>query len=163
MSVDRDEGAAKVRGPAKLPVDLGGFLFADAGAGPGGTPLTVLSAMARLGLDPWDEAGRLSRLPDPDAAGELARSLAAVPGALLPDPAGCAKRLVALLPGRAAPLEFPLACTIDTGLQAVRRRAAVLAVAGVLTGLALLLAGHLAAAGGGAGASRPPGATSGQP
>ena len=160
MSEDRDEGGAKLRPPVKLPADLGGFLFAEVGVEPGGMPLTVLSALARLGLDPWDEAGRLSNLRDPDAIGELARSLAAVPGAPLPDPAGCARRLVALLPGRAAP---PLPPSTDAGLQAVRRRAAVLAVAGVLTGLAMLLAGYMAAGNGGAAAIKPSSAIAGQP
>ncbi len=163
MSEGPDEGGAKLRTPVALPADLGAFLFADAGAGPGGTPLTVLSALARQGVDPWDEAGRLAKLMDQDAAAQLARSLAAVPGAPLPDPAGCARRLVALLPGRAAPSRSSLARPADTGLRAVQRRAAVLAVAGVLTGLALLLVGHLAAADGGAAAIKPPGATEPQP
>jgi len=163
MSADWDEGGAKLRAPVELPADLGGFLFADAWVEPGGMPLTVLSALARLGLDPWDEAERLSKLPTPDAAGELARSLAALPGALLPDPAGCAGRLVALLPGRAAPSRLSLQRPTDTGLQALQRRTVVLAATAVLTGLVLLLAGHLAAGDSGAAASKPPSAMPGQP
>ena len=129
--------------PVKLPTAVDTFLFAEVGIEPSGMPLTVLSALARLGLDPWDEAERLSNLRDPDAVGELARSLAATTGAPLSDPAGCARRLVALLPGRAvSPLLPP---PTDVGLQAIRRRAAVLAAAGVLTSLAMLLAGYVAA------------------
>ena len=161
MNKDSDECGAKLRLPVALPTDLGTFLFADAGAGPGGMLMTVLSALARLGLDPWDEAGRLSSLRDPDAIGELARSLAAVPGAPLPDPAGCARRLVALLPCRAAP-PLPMPST-DAGLQEIRRRAAVLATAGVLTGLAMLLAGYVAAGNGGVAAIKPSSAIVGQP
>ena len=162
MSADRNKADAKLRVSAKLPADLGSFLFADVGAGSGGRSLTVLSALARLGLDPWDEAGRLAKQPDQEAASQLARSLAALPGTLLPDLDGVAARLVALLPGRAVP-SGSLVRSSNTGPRAAWRRTAVLAVAGVLTGVALLLAGHLAAAGGGAAASKPPGATSGQP
>lgn len=39
------------------------FLFAVVGEERGGQQLTVLSALARLGLDPWGEAARLSKLP----------------------------------------------------------------------------------------------------
>ena len=161
MSAHLGGGGAKLRPPTKLPAAFGTFLFADVGAvGPDGMPLTVLSALARLGLDPWDEAGRLSKMRDPEAIGELARSLAAVPGASQPDSAGSAKRLVALLPGRAAPPSPP---STDAGLQASRRRDAMLAVAGVLTILALLLAGYATAAGSGIAAGKPPRAIAGQP
>ena len=163
MSTDRDEdGDAEVRAPVMLPANLGAFLFAEVGIEPGGMPLTVLSALARLGLDPWDEAGRLAGLPHREAAGNLARSLAALPGTPPADADGVAARLVALLPGRAAPPRLSLARSTDTGLQAVRRRAAGLAVAGVLTALALMLAGHLAA-GGEATASKSPTAAVRQP
>lgn len=164
MNTDRDEdGDAEVRAPVMLPANLGAFLFADVGIEPGGMPLTVLSALARLGLDPWDEAGRLAGLPNREAIGNLACSLAALPGTPPADADGVAARLVALLPGRAAPSRLSLPRPTDTGLQAVRRRAAVLAVAGVLTGLALLLAGHLAAADNGAAASTPLSVTAGKP
>ena len=38
------------------------FLFAAVGEERDGIPLSVLSALSRLGLDPRDEAARLSRL-----------------------------------------------------------------------------------------------------
>ncbi len=163
MSADRDKGGAKLRTPVQLPADLGAFLFAEAGAGLDGMPFTILSVLARLGLDPWDEAGRLAKLSDQEATSQLARILAAQPGTLTAGADGVAARLVTLLPGRAVPSRLSLARPTDTGLQAVRRRAAVLAVAGVLTGLALMLAGHLAAAGSGAAASKPSSAIAGQP
>lgn len=163
MSADQDKGGAKLRAPVQLPADLGAFLFAEVGAGLDGMPFTVLSVLARLGLDPWDEAGRLAKQPDQKAASQLARTLAAQPGTPLADADDVAARLVALLPGRAAPSRLSLARPTDTGLQAVRRRAAVLAMAGVLTGLALMLAGHLATAGGEAAASKPLSAIAGQP
>jgi hypothetical protein len=39
------------------------FLFAAVGEEKVGLPLTVLTALTRLGFDPWREAARLSDLP----------------------------------------------------------------------------------------------------
>jgi hypothetical protein len=39
------------------------FLFAAVGEEKAGLPLTVLTALTRLGFDPWREAARLSDLP----------------------------------------------------------------------------------------------------
>ena len=39
--------------------DLNDFLFAAVGDEPNGMPLSVISALTRLGVDPWDEAARL--------------------------------------------------------------------------------------------------------
>jgi hypothetical protein len=49
------------------------FLFAPVGEEVNGVPLSVLSALARLGLDPWDEAGRLAHLTKEAATDQLAR------------------------------------------------------------------------------------------
>jgi hypothetical protein len=38
-------------------------LYSEVAEQPNGVPLTVLSALARYGLDPWNEADRLARLP----------------------------------------------------------------------------------------------------
>ena len=82
--------------------DLNGFLFADIGVEGSGMSLSVISALARQGLDPWQEAGRLARLPRTVAADGLARLIAAMPASLwpMPDAMAIAARLVALLPGR---------------------------------------------------------------
>ena len=42
--------------------DLDKFLFAAVADEVDGVPLSVISALTRLGLDPWEEAGRLSSL-----------------------------------------------------------------------------------------------------
>ena len=55
------------------------FLFAAVGEGEVGVPLTVLSALARLGFDPWQEAARLSDLPRETAARALAMTIALLP------------------------------------------------------------------------------------
>ena len=39
------------------------FLFASIGEEASGMPLSVASVLARLGIDPWFEAGHLARLP----------------------------------------------------------------------------------------------------
>jgi hypothetical protein len=52
------------------------FLFASVGEEVDGVPLSVLSALTRLGLDPRDEAARLSHLTKEAAADQLARMIA---------------------------------------------------------------------------------------
>ena len=66
-------------------------------------PLSVLSALARLDIDPWQEADKLARLPRETATQRLASLIAALPegpSAHL-DPGAIAARLIALLPRRA--------------------------------------------------------------
>jgi len=142
---DRASGNARPRALQAPPADLGTFLFAPVWVEANGMTLTTLSALARLGLDPWDEAGRLARLSKLEAGAELARSLAALPGRSLPDAAKVAKRLVTLLPEGAQPPSPAVRPTLAS-LENVQRRAVVLAMAAVLTCLALFLVGHLAAA-----------------
>src|SRR5690242_236628 len=82
------------------------FLFASIGSDENGMPLSVASAMARLGVDPWTEAGRLAQLPRVKAAEALASMISRIPSAnheaeaaVTADTAG---RLIALLPAGAA-------------------------------------------------------------
>jgi hypothetical protein len=51
------------------------FLFAPIGDEPGGMRLSVLSALARSDVDPWEEAARLATLSSPDAQRNLALRL----------------------------------------------------------------------------------------
>jgi hypothetical protein len=44
-------------------------------------PLSVLSMLARLDVDPWEEAAKLARLPRAAAAKRLVDFIAATPGA----------------------------------------------------------------------------------
>ena len=55
------------------------FLFASIGEEASGMPLSVASVLARLGTDPWVEAGRLARLPQAKATEALAAMIAQVP------------------------------------------------------------------------------------
>ena len=76
------------------------FLFAPIGEDRNDMPLSVLSALARLDVDPWEEADKLARLPGETATQRLASLIAALPdepSAHL-DPGTIAARLIALLP-----------------------------------------------------------------
>src|ERR1051325_9931926 len=52
------------------------FLFASVGEEADGIPLSVLSVLSQLDLDPRDEAARLSHLTKETAADQLARMIA---------------------------------------------------------------------------------------
>ena len=80
--------------------DLNDFLFASVGDEQNGMPLSVLSALTRLGVDPWEEAARLAALPKALAAEAMASMIARFPIAR-PQPPGnlaISHRLVELLP-----------------------------------------------------------------
>jgi hypothetical protein len=64
--------------------DLDKFLFAAVGDQIDGIPLSMISALTRLGLDPWQEAGRLSSLARREAVEQLARLIAEIPGVIRP-------------------------------------------------------------------------------
>ncbi len=82
--------------------DLNNFLFADVGMEANGMALSVVSIFARQGSDPWQEAGRLARLPKAAAIDILARMIAGMPESpwTLPDATAIAARLTGLLPTR---------------------------------------------------------------
>lgn len=78
------------------------FLLADVGIETNGSPLTVLSMLARLGVDPWERAARWASEPRATATEALAASLSDTAEIDLPlDHARTvASRLMLLLPGR---------------------------------------------------------------
>jgi hypothetical protein len=78
------------------------FLFATIGADKNGTMLSVLSAMARMDLDPWQEAASLAQLPGDSATHRLAALIAAVPGgpSAPAEQRLIAARLITLLPNQ---------------------------------------------------------------
>jgi hypothetical protein len=80
--------------------DLDRFLFATIGDEIDGVPLSVISGLTRLGLDPWQEAGRLSSLSNHEAIEQLARLIAELPGLFRPlgEAREIADRLIQLLP-----------------------------------------------------------------
>ncbi len=81
-------------------VEFNAFLFASVGEDKSGVELTVLSALTRLGFDPWQEAARLSELPRETAARTLASAFALLPEGdwKIPQMGALAARLVDCLP-----------------------------------------------------------------
>ena len=82
--------------------DLNDFLFASVGDEQNGMPLSVISALTRLGLEPWEEAARLAALPKALAAEALAAMIARLSLAWgqRSDNLAIAQRVVGLLPMR---------------------------------------------------------------
>jgi hypothetical protein len=118
---------AKAAPPAGTEFDK--FLYASIGEETNGT-LSVLSALARLDLDPWDEASRLARMPRRGAIQFLTTLITALPdgSSARSNPTMHAERLTALLPlaveSATAPVSAPtLATEMTTNHQGLVRYA----------------------------------------
>ncbi len=114
------------------------FLFASIGTEANGVTLSVVSALARLEIDPWQEAARLAELPREGAA-------AALDGLIRRLPAGgweqseirtIAARLIDLLP---RPDSVARSGEAHAGKRKTARPPAVMWVLVVALGVALLL------------------------
>jgi hypothetical protein len=121
--------------------EYNGFLFAVVDEEELGLPLTVLSALTRLGIDPWQEAARLTDLPRELAAQALAEVIAKLPGKTFKaaGPAAIAARLVRWLPIRSAPTATPAGHTkpIETSRMSEEKSKPRLAAALLWGGLAV--------------------------
>jgi hypothetical protein len=109
---------------ARLGREFDKFLYASVGDDNNGMPLTVLSALARLDVDPWEEASKLTRLPQESAVTELASLLGALRNAPVAslNPVRIAAPLIALLPSprdRAPPMLKSIAEAAPTKHPAV--------------------------------------------
>jgi hypothetical protein len=82
--------------------DLNDFLFASVGEEQNGVTLSVVSGLTRLGVDPWEEAARLTPLPKARAAETLATLIARLPIRRTQslDDLAISRRLVELLPAQ---------------------------------------------------------------
>jgi len=91
--------------------EYNGFLFAAVGEDKTGQSLTMLSALSRLGIDPWQEAARLSDLPREVAARAIAATIARLPegGWKASDIEAIGDRLVEHLPPHSVPPVPPTA------------------------------------------------------
>ena len=131
MVMRRRNSGVEMTRPAPVS-DLGSefddFLFAPIGEERNGMLLSVLSALARLDVDPWQEAAKLARLPGETATQRLASLIAALPDGPSAHlaPGTIAARLIALLP-RKAGSQFPSRPT-SLGAGAVINSWAVLCV-----------------------------------
>jgi hypothetical protein len=85
---------------SNLSATFNDFLFATVCEERNEMPLSVISALARLDLDPWTEAAELARMPTDSATRRLSSLLDGVANdpPTPPDRATIAARLVALLP-----------------------------------------------------------------
>ena len=81
------------------------FLYAPIGTDRNEMPLSVLSALARLDIDPWEKAAELSELPKDIATQKLASLIARLPGGQWTqvDSKGISHRLIELLPRPSIP------------------------------------------------------------
>ena len=99
------------------------FLGASIGEDRNGTGLSVLSALARLDVDPWKEATSLARMPREAAAvrlTELIEALPLAPASAIPSRTSAAS-LVALLPkSKAMDVRSPDSPFAATGLREMR-------------------------------------------
>jgi hypothetical protein len=93
------------RSTSSLGLQFNAFLFASIEEDASETPLSVVSALARLDIDPWQEATELTQLPRDTAVQRLAALLTKLPGGgpANSDSHTIAQRLIALLPGRIGP------------------------------------------------------------
>ena len=119
------------------------FLFAAVGEEKIGLPLTVLTALTRLGFDPWLEAARLTDLPRETAARAFAVTIAMLPEGdwKASDSEAIAARLVSWLPGRSA-AAIPSVAAAPGGSGKIRSAFAAWLVWGVLAVALLFLGLH---------------------
>jgi hypothetical protein len=81
---------------------LNTFLFAEVGEELNGSPLTILSVLARLGKDPWAEAAKWVSMPKATIIDRLTQSISQMPLSpqALTDARATASRLILLLPSQ---------------------------------------------------------------
>jgi len=72
--------ATRIYSVGRLKSEFDDFLFASIGIGGNGMPVSVLSALARLDRDPWQEAAELAAISEKKAAVRLASMIEALPG-----------------------------------------------------------------------------------
>jgi hypothetical protein len=118
--------------------EFGEFLYAAVGSERNEMPLTVLSALSRLDVDPWKVAAELSQLPKESATQKLASLLVRLPGArgAQTDARDIADRLIDLLPRR-VPLEVQ---STDKAHSLQQMISSPVVLIGIALGLAVLIA-----------------------
>jgi hypothetical protein len=116
--------------------EFGEFLYAPIGSERNGMTLSLLSALARLNIDPWEEASRLAQLPKSTATQRLASLIARLPQGAWAEADCCtiADRLIELLP---RPSRSDSSSTEDAQSRRINPSAAPIVIA-VALGLAAL-------------------------
>ncbi|MEJ0085152.1 MAG: hypothetical protein WDO72_05695 [Pseudomonadota bacterium] len=97
-----------------LRTDMNAFLFTPIAEDANGMHLTMLSALARSGVDPWMEAAGLAALSRENATQKLVQMLAKIPNGPSPgdDTANLAAHLVAHLHAAVKPRSVPIASPV---------------------------------------------------
>jgi len=115
------------------------FLFASIGEEETGT-LTVLSALTRLGFDPWQEAARLADLPRNAAIQSFAVTIAGLPRGdwTTSDTTAIAARLLDWLPAGSVP-PIPTMNQAPTRDERMKSRFAAWQTWGVVAAVLILL------------------------
>jgi hypothetical protein len=111
------------------------FLYAVVCDEPNGATLTMVSAIARSGADPWREAARIAKLPKAAAFEALARL---IPDRGDADKTAIANRLLALLPTKRHEPAFNVAAFQNAGAPA-RTTGGAVKIPLVLTVVILML------------------------
>jgi hypothetical protein len=121
--------------------DFDDFLYASIGAERNEMPLSVLSALVRLNVDPWREAAELSELPKHTATQRLTSLIARLPmGRWTHADCGViADRLILLLPHPGAS-NAPLAPKAPAPPKRTPSAMATILICAVLTATALIVA-----------------------
>jgi hypothetical protein len=114
----------------RLGSEFDAFLFAPVGDQTG-MPISVVTLLARLDVDPWQEAARLAALAPEAAAQKVASMLRGLPDPSLErdDLLTIASRLVATLPRPTPAAATPLQGFVASGTPASRHRANALFLA----------------------------------
>ena len=99
-----------------FPPEFSAFLFAQICEEKSGMPLSVVSALARFGVDPWREAARLAALPRKAAVDALVAMIVRISEVQAPvmDTCKIAARLVELLP---KPGSVPTPARVEPGAR----------------------------------------------
>jgi len=140
--------AATAHPPAfsSLRSEFNEFLYAPIGEERNDTLLTVLSALARLGLDPWQESARLAQLSRQMATQSLTATIYALPnGRWSPSESpAIAARLVALLPAKGfVPLQTQKPQASRLGMFQLPARTKTLLISALLGGMIFLTVTNL--------------------
>jgi len=118
------------------------FLYAAVGVEKNGMELSVVSALARFGVDPWQEAARLATLPQELAADGIRLLLDRLPEGGWPasDTAAIAARLVKLLPRGGSAVAPPVQSQAGNQRKGNRLTMILLVIAMVLASVILGIA-----------------------
>jgi hypothetical protein len=120
------------------------FLFAEVGTEQNGSPLTVLSTLARLGKDPWAQAAEWAKMPAAATVPRLTQSIIQMPlcPRALAEAGATSARLIMLLPRQTgATMQTASRTVIEFRMPEWLPRA----VLGVILGLAVVAGAFVAA------------------